>query len=520
MPQERSESHRVVAGLICAGGLGAALYLTLFPFDFFTQGPLSPQAVLARFDLNFISRYTLKDFPRNVLLFMPIGLGLAGLLPLRWPRPARLGLTLLVGLAFSAGIEVGQSFLHDRFSAAADVLANGLGALAGAALLETLGRASLGLVVQLAGRLAALLTPRLAVAAMAGWLAIVMLVATTEQGRARTANWEPGFALLLGNEIGGGRQWRGAVGELYLADVALDRDGIERVFAGADPAALLAGAGLAHYALAPDGSYVERGGREPPLLPQAGADGGRWWQSAAPPVALSRAIAGSSQLTLIVDVAPASADQGGPARIVTLSDGPFRYNLTLGQEGPDLVLRIRNGISAAGRFPELRVAGSFAEPRPRRVAVTLAAATARVYIDGPRQLAGFAYHPAVTLFLGRPPVSVAWFYAERLPLWIYQALFAALAYGPISLLALSGSLPIRGVRGRVLAVAVAPPLAALLVEGAIARISGGGIDRAIPLLGAALGVGAAGLLALRGRRRRRPCAVAPAAGPAEAPGEA
>ena len=68
----------------------------------------------------------------------------------------------------------------------------------------------------------------------------------------------------------------------------------------------------------------------------------------------------SQRLELRLRVRPFSADQTGPARIFTLSADPYLRNLTIGQEGENLILRLRtpdtdrNGTRADdGPFAEL-----------------------------------------------------------------------------------------------------------------------------------------------------------------------
>ena len=78
------------------------------------------------------------DFIANILLFVPLGF------LYRLTRPAdrdRLALRALgIGAAFSALIESAQLFLPTRFSAPADILANGAGAWLGALALDSVTR--------------------------------------------------------------------------------------------------------------------------------------------------------------------------------------------------------------------------------------------------------------------------------------------------------------------------------------------------------------------------------------------
>ncbi len=75
----------------------------------------------------------------------------------------------------------------------------------------------------------------------------------------------------------------------------------------------------------------------------------------------------SQRLELALRVRPFSSDQTGPARIFTLSADPYLRNLTIGQDGENLILRLRtpetdlNGIRANG-LPVAEFPGVFRTP--------------------------------------------------------------------------------------------------------------------------------------------------------------
>ena len=91
-------------------------------------------------------RYSLVEFVANIALFMPVGLFVTLMTGVRgwW-------LAVLVGFAASCTIELGQLiFLPDRLATMSDVIANTVGAAAGALL---------GLVLLRGGRGTSELTP-------------------------------------------------------------------------------------------------------------------------------------------------------------------------------------------------------------------------------------------------------------------------------------------------------------------------------------------------------------------------
>jgi hypothetical protein len=92
------------------------------------------------------------------------------------------------------------------------------------------------------------------------------------------------------------------------------------------------------------------------MLPQGGlrfADPGAM-RSRAPPEWLAAAMR-SQWLELELRVRWFDPDQTGPARILTLSADPYRRNLTLRQEGTDLVVRLCSaGTDPTARWPKAR----------------------------------------------------------------------------------------------------------------------------------------------------------------------
>lgn len=74
------------------------------------------------------------DLALNIAFYVPLGMALAMLLPLRW-SPA----SVLVGAAVSLGVETAQSVIPGRVPDAGDVLANTAGALVGT-ILVVVGR--------------------------------------------------------------------------------------------------------------------------------------------------------------------------------------------------------------------------------------------------------------------------------------------------------------------------------------------------------------------------------------------
>jgi hypothetical protein len=92
--------------------------------------------------------------------------------------------------------------------------------------------------------------------------------------------------------------------------------------------------------------------------------------------------------------------QEGPARIVGISDGPFRRNFTLGQEGAALVFRVRNPLNGPnGTDFELRSPALLSDDRVQMIAIYARGASS-LFINGARVASLDLREPAALLGLG------------------------------------------------------------------------------------------------------------------------
>ncbi|MBI5849546.1 MAG: VanZ family protein [Planctomycetes bacterium] len=153
----------------------------------------------------------------------------------------------------------------------------------------------------------------------------------------------------------------------------------------------------------PNGARLASGGvvfEEPGFLTASGA----------PWVAAVRA---AQRLTVELQVRPARATQYGPARILELGTDHERANLTIGQDGADLIVRLRRIGSDDSGTPPLRVAAAFARGDGAEVAIEVAIAGNTAWIaagDARAELAceGVpfdAWDDDTTLILGDSPIG-------------------------------------------------------------------------------------------------------------------
>jgi VanZ family protein len=257
------------------------------------------------------------DILINLLLFVPMGLVVVTSLRHRAGARAAVIWTAVLAAMLSLGVEVGQLRAEGRTVSLFDPVLNTLGAT-------------------LAGTLAVvrpyrIQRPTVVFACMVllvhGTFGAVLFVTREEL---RLARWNSSFEITVGEEVGGGRTYIGQV-----------LDG--RVCSGA-------------------------GGERRCAEPGAGPEERE---------ALVAAAEASQRIELAATVVSGSAEQSGPARIVTFSDGPEVRNATLAQTVDTLILRVRtprmgdNGHLVAFHLPR-------AVPVGEPVAVSAAYSPGRV----------------------------------------------------------------------------------------------------------------------------------------------
>lgn len=445
------------------------LVATLYPYHLHLQ--VAGIGQLVQVFWQFVSGPSNQsDIFRNLYLFAPLGFGLASLAQ-RWHLrfAPELLLTLGGSAALSFCVEMLQlCCLALRFAALVDVLANSLGGLLGLVVVR---------VLQLWGRS----VDTLAVGLLA-YLLLAVLTTLGMQGATRPSNWAAEFPLALGNEPSGDRPWAGYVRDLTFVQRALNA---AEVAATARDAGPFAGEGvIASYWLEGHGPYVDHYGLLPDLHWQGNTplpadpervllDAERWLQTNGPALGLAQQVRDSGQFSLITTVAPLDLQQAGPARIVTFSADSGRRNITLGQDGAALVLRLRTPLTGQnGVPPELRIPNIFTDTHPRHLVVSYDGATLLVYVDGVRQVQALALTPEPLLFHYLLPVAgFDLVPATALATVCYKVLYYSLLGIPLGLLLALRGVGKRGVmHWRLTGGGLLIP--ALALEGLVVALSG------------------------------------------------
>ncbi|MCF6155188.1 MAG: VanZ family protein [Candidatus Brocadia sp.] len=380
------------------------LVITLYPYNFSFK---EKDTGLIHYFLIILELRNLGFFDVicNILLFFPLGFGLAGYLHQRLclDAVASLAITILISFGLSYFIEFLQGFLQSRFSSLADVFSNSIGALFGFFcfyLLKSKGKVT---------RFTLDFVEINLLHAFLGYSALAILISVFLSLSTSLVNWDKTFHLIFGNERTGNRPWRGYISEIYIADQAIPETEAAYAFSGKGLFDPIRDSLVALYQLTDRGCYRDKMGHLPdlvwcgePLDVQhsgevfLGAD--HWLTTAAPAEYLTERIMKHSQFTLIVTVTTADTTQSGPARIVSLSADPSCRNFTLAQQGSDLVFRLRTPLTGRnGTNPESIVHNVFSTTKPHKLVITYDGSILTIYVDDVHNSHIFEFNPVSNL---------------------------------------------------------------------------------------------------------------------------
>jgi VanZ like family/Concanavalin A-like lectin/glucanases superfamily len=307
---------------------------------------------------------------------------------------------------FALVVELAQSLVDTRHARLTDFL-----------LAMAFGWLGVGMGAWLGARPSPVRLRRLLLAGLVAGNAVLAVIVAESHFGADIKGWDCDFPLVVANESSGDRPWRGRIRgvAIYpralaahdvasLASVPLSSEGLR---SRQDAGALM----VYHFDRArarrlpqvlPKGPEIDL------LLPQAGPRtwrlGGGALDVLAPsliggdraPHELCTAILESGAFAVEVAVASADLSQGGPARIVSYSSGPYQRNFTLGQERGALVFRVRtpwNGPNGANLPLETRdgvLAGGW-----HHVVAVYGRGAARLFLDGAPVAPSLRYHQLI-----------------------------------------------------------------------------------------------------------------------------
>jgi hypothetical protein len=258
------------------------------------------------------------------------------------------------------------------------------------------------------------------------------------------SDWVSTYSMAMGNEMGDTRLWSGTVSDVTIASRAADQPQLYDLFAKRDPAEIFGQSLVGYYDLRGQPPFVDRAGHLPPLdlarrvatqpsraarrtstaplfapataranaaatraLAPVDPDAPPWefseetWLRTGEPVEyIAHELAATNELTVALTASSARPNQYQGARLLTISAGAWNRNFTIGQDGPNLVVRVRTPTTGPNATaPEFVLRDVFIDPTPRRIVVTFEHARLNVYVDN------LAWHGEASL---TPEAATIW----------------------------------------------------------------------------------------------------------------
>jgi hypothetical protein len=303
---------------------------------------------------------------------------------------------------------------------------------------------------------------------------LVLALTFVHRTDSELAGWDQRFPIVLGNEATGNRPWRGSISRVAIADRALSHDEIADVLDGARMSQIAPGSALVDQdfrddAAVPPGWRLQlTDGQRAPAFSSNGLEVGseQWMRTDASVDGISRRIDAANSFTVLVDATSTSPTQTGPARLVSISSDPHHTNLTIGQEGVDLVVRVRTAFTGDnGISPEFVVPGVFRNAPSRRLVVTYRPSTISVTVDHVDDTTSIALLPETVPLVATFTDDVRELRFSALGNTFRQLFFAAILFAPWTVWVTLVAFPQRRRRGQALALVIVP---IVLIEAVLA----------------------------------------------------
>jgi len=396
-----SWSHRIL--IMAAIGI---VYFTLFPFRF--NFHRTPQGEASPFLLGPSAKHVLDlDFFLNVLLFVPLGVGLcAWLRPRSLKRGTGLALALATGIVVSYTIEFLQLYVPLRSSGWDDIFSNSLGCVVGFALCQSWGEELFARLSRLEWRMQRWLSVPRAALILIGYFLLWLAVSLHFQQQSRLSNWDDLCPLTVGNDFSGAQAWQGTLFRLraWNRPVPESRSGLvstafAQSFSQSDsqstPQFNDLGP-LVEYDFSSGPPFADRRNLMPPLAersasvpqPQTGGAGfllsrHSWLSTSVPVSQLTAKIRETNQFALAIRCQPA-VTIGASGVIAAISRSEDAVDLTVWQNGTSLGIWFRNPLSVGRASLGWYIPRVFTDTRTRDILVSYDGSAAAVYLDGKR----------------------------------------------------------------------------------------------------------------------------------------
>jgi VanZ family protein len=376
--------------------------VTLFPyeFDFVKSFEDLKNSTSPRYENQ---NDLLIDIILNIILFVPFGFALtANVLGSTFSKRASIVLVLLSGLGLSTCIECVQIFISRRFPSFVDLITNTAGSFVGHALFRKYGRWLVDSLSKTIHRSNAMLSTRILILMM---LLLIGLLAYSSLGlksQTKPTGWDADLPLIIGNELTGDKPWHGEFFAMKIYDKVPARGHVLELLHEESHIPSLEGHLICAYDFENSSEFIDKTGKNSAfewtgengivhLKSGAVLSANRWLRTVGSAPFVAQAIAGTGQFTLSLEFATLDLEQmaalpngirPGPGRILSYSFDQYRRNFTLGQEGRNLVFRIRTPLTGEnGQNPEFIVPDFFLSMESYHVIITYNGSRLNIFSD-------------------------------------------------------------------------------------------------------------------------------------------
>ena len=415
------------------------LFLTLLPFDFTYPDNFPWDDFKAIMTIGYS---TLGDLVVNLALFMPFGLGLTALFTTKKISFTQsLFHTFILSFCFSSIVEILQIFLLLRMTSTTDIVSNSFSGLLGGVFF-LLVRNKLKRIYCYNRIFLKIFMITWLIYLITMSISLISLKDATD-----LSNWNSQFPLMIGNEQTGNRSWKGEISYLYVSDRFLSSTTIEKLLTTNNQDTTIQNYLLGAYIFDQAKlKYTDHLDNLPNLIWQgktltkteiktATLDENKWLKTEVVPNQLNTKIKDNSQFTIISQIKTNQQEQPGPARIISLSQNLYQRNLTLGQLGKNLNLRLRTPLTGNnGRIPEMILRNFFVDMKPHQIAIAYNGEQLKIYVDSIENVYDLKLNSEAALFW-----SVFYVLGSRTPIYIgkgnlYNFLYHNFLFVPFGLL--------------------------------------------------------------------------------------
>lgn len=417
----------------------AIFIATISPFNFVITDSFSENIIID----SFHGSTNIKDYVRNILLFVCFGLACAKILTNKKYRLDKiLTLCFLLSAIFSLSIELTQILLPSRISSFSDIICNSLGGLLGGSIYcwrKDFAR----LIYSVINRDYRQINLQFLAAIIVSYIATIICSWALLINSINLSNWSKDAYLAIASEVTGQIFWRGSIASLYICDRAIDRSEIDRAFKSTN----------SFFSRSPNlvTSFLFSEVRPFYSDKKAGTPDLHWQQqspyrsssyssnnlienvkattidrqahnynsvlferknsliSVAPATDLNQRIRTAQEFTLSIILATNKLKQVGPSRIVSLGENIYHRNLMLGQEDSNLVFYFRTPITGErATQPGFYIPNFFQDTNFHQILITFSDRQITFYVDNPSRQYNFIFQPSTLLKLFLPLLVEQW----------------------------------------------------------------------------------------------------------------